>query len=200
MATSVLVGVFVLAVIPHPVLATHHTYYVKPTNDTQCPGEPCLTLSQYIQESGKYFISNTTMLFLPGEHQLDSTFLVENVASFALHGDTSSLPKLTSKIVCNNRKGNFQFKLVHILNIRALHFSHCGLNDTLITLHIQAITVLNTEEFHLETCILESSPSAALFLENCANGCFLNNTFVGNNAMRQGAAINVYRSTVALSK
>ena len=192
MATSALVGVFLLAVLPHSVLAVHHTYYVKPTNDTQCPGEPCLTLSQYIQESGKYFISNTTMLFLPGEHQLDSTFLVYSVTSFALQGDTSSLPELASKIVGVNEMGNFQFYLIQQLDIRALHFSQCGFSDT------QAIVALNLGDFRLDMNILESSPSVALLLDGITNASLLNNTFVGNKAMRYGAAISVFSSTVLL--
>ena len=199
MAPSALVGVFLLAVIPHFVLAVHHTYYVKPTNDTPCPGEPCLTLSQYIQESGKYFISNATMLFLPGEHQLDSTFLVENVASFALEGDTSSLPELSSKIVCNNSTGIFEFRLVQQLDIRSLHFSQCGLNDTFSSSRIQAILVLNTREFYLEACVLESSPSGALHLESITNGSLLNNTFLGNRAMHYGAAIYINSTAVMLT-
>ena len=186
MVSSVLGGVFLLAVLQTSLLSAHanNTYYVKPTNDTQCPGEPCLTLSQYIQESGRYFVSNTTMLFLPGEHQLDSTFLVENVASFALQGDTSSLPELTSEIVCSK---NFKFSLLQRLNIRVLHFFQCSLG------------VSNTEDFHLETCILESSPSAALNLGSITNGSLLNNTFVGNKALLQGAAMNVHSSAVMLT-
>ena len=201
MLTSVLAGVFLLAVIQTSLPSAHanNTYYVKPSNDTQCPGEPCLTLSQYIQESGKYFVSNTTMLFLQGEHQLNSTFHVENVASFALQGNTASLPELPSKIVCNNRMGIFEFGLVEQLDIRALHFFSCGLNDTFSTPRIQGIIVLYTENFHLETCILESSPSAALYLESTTNGSLLNNRFVGNKAMRYGAAINVYDSAVMLT-
>ena len=198
MVTSVLGGIFLLAVIQTslPSARAHNTYYVKPTNDTQCPGEPCLTLSQYIQESGKYFISNTTMLFLPGEHELDSTFLVENVTSLALQGNTSSLPELPSKIVCINRMGNFEFSLMEQLDIRALHFVSCGLNETFIGPYGQAIIVLNTEDFYLETCILESSPSTALYLNSITNGSLLNNTFVGNKAIHYGAAMNVYSSTV----
>ena len=198
MVTSVLGGIFLLAVIQTslPSARAHNTYYVKPTNDMQCPREPCLTLSQYIQESGKYFISNTTMLFLPGEHQLDSTFLVENVSSFALQGDTSSLPELPSEIVCINRMGNFEFSLMEQLDIRALNFILCGLNDSLIGLHGQAINVLNTEDFHFETCVLESG---TLHLDSITNGSLMNNTFVGNKAMSYAAAINVYDSTVMLT-
>ena len=198
MLSSVLGGVFLLAVIQTslPSARAHNTYYVKPTNDTLCPGEPCLTLSQYIQESGKYFISNTTMLFLPGEHQLDSTLLVENVSSFALQGDTSSLPELTSKIVGINRMGNFRFSRVQHLDIRALHFFLCGLSDSITGPHGQAIIVLNTEDFHLEKCLIELSPSAALYLGSITNGSLLNNTFMGNKVINQGAATSIYSSTV----
>ena len=56
------------------------TYYVTPTPDTPCPGEPCHTLSEYI--AGQYFNNlpvNTTMEFLPGNHTLEQTISVTNL-------------------------------------------------------------------------------------------------------------------------
>jgi hypothetical protein len=60
-----------------PSCSTENTYYVTPTPDTQCPGEPCHTLSQYVEQDFKKFDSNTTLVFLPGDHTLNHTILFE---------------------------------------------------------------------------------------------------------------------------
>ena len=61
-------------------------YYVKPTEptNTSCPAQPCLTLSQYINNSDNYFQSNTIFKFLPGIHHMDRPLDVRDVQSMSL--------------------------------------------------------------------------------------------------------------------
>ena len=47
-----------------------HVYYVKPSNDNQCPNTPCYTFGHYLQSSNEYFQSNTIFYFLQGSHRL----------------------------------------------------------------------------------------------------------------------------------
>ena len=82
------------------------TYYITPTPDTPCPGEPCHTLSEYV--AGQYSNSlpvNTTMEFLPGNHTLEQTISVKKLRWLTLRGDSSSLPEVTSRIVCSRPAG-----------------------------------------------------------------------------------------------
>ena len=78
------------------------TYYVKPTSDTTCPAEPCLTLSEYAQQPHQYLTPNLTLLLQPGDHVLSVNFTVENVSSFEicaqLFSPTNNHPK--SRVVC----------------------------------------------------------------------------------------------------
>ena len=66
-------------------------YYVRPTEptNTSCPAQPCLTLSQYINDSDHYFISNTAFLFLSGIHCIDTPVIIEDVHNISLvrYGD-----------------------------------------------------------------------------------------------------------------
>ena len=58
----------VVVVLPSLLLAVsfaQSTFHVKPTADTPCSAEPCLTLSEYAQAGEQYFTSNTTFAFLP---------------------------------------------------------------------------------------------------------------------------------------
>ena len=98
------------------------TYYVTPTPDTPCPGEPCHTLSEYV--AGQYFHNlpvNTIMEFLPGNHTLEQTISVTNLPRLALHGNSSSLPEITTWIVCTWPAG-FVFTKITELHISAMAF------------------------------------------------------------------------------
>ena len=143
------------------------------------------------------FVGNRAIHYGPAINVNRTTVILTN--SNRLHSYTPSKIVSTSMIVCFNSTGIFEFRLVQQLDIRALHFSQCGLNDTYNSSRIQAILVRNTEIFHLKACILESSPSGALHLENITNSSLLNNTFVGNRAIHYGPAINVNRTTVILT-
>ena len=79
MMASVTTGVLLLAIVLlvlQPSTAT--TLYITPSLHTACPSTSCHLLSQYIENAPEYFLSNTTMIFLPGEH----TFYVQaNITS-----------------------------------------------------------------------------------------------------------------------
>ena len=124
-----------------PSCSTDNTYYVTPIPDTPCPGEPCHTLSQYAEHDFKNFSSNTTLVFLPGDHALNHTIsfgLTDTLSdwrntthhhypyhSLTLLGSPSSLPEATSRIVCT-RSAGFAFSGITELHITALAFISCG--------------------------------------------------------------------------
>ena len=53
-------------------------YYVRPTEppNTPCPGQPCLTLNEYTNNTDHYIKSNATFIFLPGKHHMDGPLKV----------------------------------------------------------------------------------------------------------------------------
>ena len=58
--------------------------YVKPTESTPCPGEPCHTLDEYAQNASQYFVSDTTVEFLPGTHNLSQPLNISSVNNLCL--------------------------------------------------------------------------------------------------------------------
>ena len=58
--------------------------YVKPTESTPCPGEPCHTLDEYAQNTSQYFVSDTTVEFLPGTHNLSQLLNISSVNNLSL--------------------------------------------------------------------------------------------------------------------
>ena len=70
------IGVFSLMVSGEPGV----TYYVKPSQSTECPGQPCETLNYYLKNV-KTTINqekNLTMIFLNGNHSLYFEILTAN--------------------------------------------------------------------------------------------------------------------------
>ena len=58
--------------------------YVKPTEYTTCPGEPCHTLDEYALSASQYFVSDTTVKFLPGTHNLSQPLNISGVNNLSL--------------------------------------------------------------------------------------------------------------------
>ena len=105
----------------------HTTHYVKPTPDTPCPVEPCLTLSEYARQPHYYLTFSTTLLLLPGDHILSVNFTVENVSSFEicaqLFSPTNNHPK--SRVVCIGLVG-LAFRNVSNTTLDGVTFHSCG--------------------------------------------------------------------------
>ena len=74
--------------------SAENVYCVTPTatSCSSCPHNSThnATLSEYAQEAKMYFTSNTTMVFLPGDHVLDRIITVTNVTRLTMHGESSS--------------------------------------------------------------------------------------------------------------
>ena len=104
--------------------SAENVYCVTPTatSCSSCPHNSthCATLSEYAQEAELYFTSNTTMVFLPGDHVLDTNITVANVTRLTMHTMSSSGNIAT--IVRNGSVG-FSFTNMVDFNIYSLAFT-----------------------------------------------------------------------------
>ena len=109
-------------------------HYVKPEDhsQTECPKQPnynctCLTLNEYAREAEKFFPngSNTTLLFLAGNHFLNTTLTINSTTSQFLreHVSQALVQTVGSRIYCNNL--NRILFNVHSASIAGLHFYSC---------------------------------------------------------------------------
>ncbi len=190
-----------------PLTSTQTTYYVRPTLESPCHHEDCLTLSEYASETSRYFNSdNLILVFRPGEHALNTSIEFQLIKHLTLLGDISSFPSITSKIVCNETSA---FALIDIssVEIKALAFRSCGSlhkSDTISQSLSEAlnvaenvapvISVLFIQNFHLVSCHMECN-YLPLRLNN-SRAHLTDNQFVSNNGSL-GGAIAAYNSTVA---
>ena len=74
-----------------------NNFYAAPAisdgNVTLCQQYPvtqCLTFNQYIVNQEQYFHSNTTFIFLPGSHHLNSSLRLNDVQNISFHGELTS--------------------------------------------------------------------------------------------------------------
>ena len=107
-----------------------NVYCVTPTlpaitSCSLCPHNAthCATLSEYAQEAKLYFTSNTTMVFLPGDHILDMNITVANISRLTMCGESSS--GHVARVACNGTVG-FSFSSVVDFNTHSLTFTSCG--------------------------------------------------------------------------
>ena len=155
--------------------SVENVYCVTPT-DTSCSSCPhnsthCATLSEYAQEAKLYFASNTTMMFVPGDHVLDTNITVASVARLTMHGESSS--GNTATIVCSGSVG-LSFTSMVELKIDSLAFTSCG--RKYVDNHLATIQV-------------------ALYLPYTQNAELVNCSFHDN----LGTALRVYKTNITLS-
>ena len=122
--TSFIVLVAALLINTISYCSAENVYCVTPTatSCSSCPHNSinCATLSGYAQEAEMYFTSNTTMVFLPGDHFLDVNITVANVTRLKMCRESSSGNIAT---VVRNGSVGFSFTNMVDFNIYSLTFT-----------------------------------------------------------------------------
>ena len=211
----------IISLIYFPLCCTQDTYYITPTPDTPCPGEPCHTLSKYGERYFQNLSSSATLMFLPGDHTLNYTISVGTVpdspsATHAYQPDNpypslsllgspylpgSSLPEISSRIKCTWPAG-FVFSDIVELHIDALDFNSCGHNGS-AALNIQSVwnaRISNcTFQNNTNGLMSESSSGGAIQVQN-STLTLARNTFQQNFAYNGGVLYTSTNSTLILSE
>ena len=202
--------------------SAENVYCVTP-NATSCSSCPhntinCTTLSEYAREAELYFTSNTTMVFLPGDHALDTNITVANIAGLTMCGESSSGSRAT--VVCNGPVG-LSFTSVAYLKIHSLAFKTCYRNYNVPLVSNYALLLQFLQYAELVNCSFHDNLGTALVVNNtnitlAGNSEFTHNhcestsgsnsctggggiyalssnlTFTGNTTFLQNKAISAY--------
>ena len=102
--------------------------YVKPTEGTKCPSEPCHTLDWYVNETHhhEYFPYNdTVMKLLPGTHNLSESFNFHNLTNLTLEATSPAMNETV--IFCNDRPQALFFSHGSQIAIEGLSSVNCTL-------------------------------------------------------------------------
>ena len=144
--------------------STQTTQYVKPSVDTHCPGDPCLTLSEYVQDSFLYFNSDTAMVFLPGDHDLEGELYILAISNFTMRGSASSFPNITSRVVCTGIASILMSSVSDLL-ISNLAFISCR-TDTLAVFTITSVDLqLLNCSFHDNTNLMMLATDSSILMK-----------------------------------
>ena len=135
--------------VPIPAQADS-VLYVKPTEGTKCPSEPCHTLDWYVNETNhhEYFpYNNTLMKFLPGTHNLSEEFNFHHLTNLTLE---ATLPAMNETVIffCSDNQALLfgQGSQISIEGLSIVSFgSHTG-----STLHFQYCAYIRLSRVTIE--------------------------------------------------
>ena len=170
----------VIVLLFNPCCSAENVYCVTPTvsSCSSCPRNwtHCATLSEYAQE---YFTSNTTMVFLLGDHVLDTNITVANVTRLTMQGEYS-LNNITA-IVRNGSVG-FCFTNITGFNISSLGFTSYNRlwSNGSHPASISALFLQSIEYATLVNCSFHDNFGIPLAVKNTTMALAENNEFVHN--------------------
>ena len=102
-------------------------HYITPSLDGPCPqNSSCLTLSQFAANSS-YIETDTSLLFLPGNHTLDRELLLAQLNNFSMTKD--GVGNETIFVKCSTHSRRFHIRETTSVSIHGLHFIGCGSNN-----------------------------------------------------------------------
>ena len=168
------------------VVSATGVLFVKPTNDTSCPQQPCHTLEHYAQSWQLYLTSNTVVQFLPGEHVLEGNWgelRVENISNLTLIGNGSmvynisplGIPMAISRVSCRKGKTSFIFYNVTGLFIARLTILGCGQGEAALLLN-------EVHKLVLESVTIQNNTGTGLMGTNHRDSSIHHSAFVFNQA------------------
>ena len=202
--------------------STHNVHYVKSVDSSplSCPGQPCLTLDQYNQQTETYFTTGSTFVFLAGNHTINTTVNLTSISEITLRGERNS----QVNILCLNTFG-FLIQNVSHLNIEELVF--LSANTTIGTVALKIIDsngvfihnvgfqgnysfskpftglhITSSNIITVTSCSFEGNTAdngGAIYVIAESNLTLNASTFIGNNATHDGGAIYASGSNLTLS-
>ena len=106
-------------------------YHITPSLSEPCPVKSCLTLSQFAANTSSFLDSNTTLIFLAGNHSLEWNLTVSMVWSFAMLSndmlEESSSDSNETRIACE-LSTMFVFSDINDIHISGIQFLGCSGN------------------------------------------------------------------------
>ena len=154
-----------LVLLTYTNLASGTVYFITSIQNTSCPQQPCLTLSQLADYSTRNS-TNITLLFLPGNHSLNGKLSFTNLDSFLMLKYNAQ----TVTVTCTSQSGSFEISQTTTVSVKGLQIIGCG-----------GIVIELVNQFTLENTIFQGlgNISAALELyqtnEACIVSCFFIN-------------------------
>ena len=202
--------------------STHNVHYVKSDESSplSCPGQPCLTLDQYNQQTETYFTTGSTFVFLAGNHTINTTVNLTSISEITLRGERNS----QVNYLCHSRYGII-IQNVSNLSIEALVFqtgqtaigtivlkitdsngvwiSNVGFQGSYSILKpFTGLHIRSSDTITVTSCSFEGNTAddgGAIYVTAESNLTVNASTFIRNNATFHGGGIYASGSNLTLS-
>ena len=168
--------------------------YVRSNTSTTCPVKSCLTLNEYANDYVKYFTSDTSFVFLDGEHYLDSALWVQNKTNISMNGTNVNV----TIVLLSNAYFKFTESQEFVLGSLIIRFHGYRGSDSDEGFS-SALIIENCQSFALSNLKFSRYPgteglSRAIFLQQSTVN--ITNSSVSNCNNTQGSAIYMSWSTI----
>ena len=182
---------FVLLLLAVVLSTFASNYYVVPEDSQSCPPDnECHNLSYYISYLEYYFTSDSTIVFLEGEHKLEREdhVLVCGIDSLGLRligqgqwveGSEKTVWQSTVTINCTKGRGGFSFGDSNNIVIEMLTMINCGSSDP--THQYSVFSVVNVRNISFQFIAIQYNAGVGIHVENCINVEFKKNSFYYSN-------------------
>ena len=182
-------------------------YVISPSSRiASCqPVAKCFTLSQFAANSKAYNKQNTTLIFQPGNHTLDSELIISSINHFSM----KSLLKGTVNMICT-QTGKISLKSVKSAHIKDIFFTYCAGNTFSNVKYVQFTRlVFSGPSLSASGSALKLNNTNA-FISHCSYSSYLygslhriNSQFQRSFSLREsvvwgGGAINAIGSNVTV--
>ena len=143
-----------LSSIATTVMATEHhgkVYYVRPDYKNSCPPHQiCHRLSHYISQPSIYFTSDSTIIFLEGQHSFDINGIVQvnkvhdltlkGQGEWPVAGPKETVMQSTAIIKCTKARGGFHFDHSKRITVKGLTVVNCGNQSVFLFFRVVHLT------------------------------------------------------------
>ena len=113
-------------------------YTVTPDEDNYYPSikcHNCHSLQHYLLNITKYFTSNTQLLFLPGQHHLNTDLIIQDVHNISLIGSTANGTTLDTIIIqCNSSFGIAMSNITNLTMVK-LEIKKCRIQNNFLNIN-----------------------------------------------------------------
>ena len=117
---------------------TSTVYYVMPDDHYHPINDNTYTFQHYLNNTNKYFTSNTQLHFLPGQHYLNNDLIIQGVSNFSLIGNRTN-EVINTVINCTSPAGIAVVGSSNIV-IANIVMNECRNDHNFIRIHDSSIT------------------------------------------------------------
>ena len=184
MQTAVLV-LGLLFLIP-VLLASNHQFYIRPSEESVCLGEPCSLLPHALQNAAEYFTSNTVLIFTPGNYFISEQIhaMIFGVNNLTLVGSSNTI------VYCI---AQFGLIIADVTDFVILNLSFFNCSAELVDDHINGLATVNSDVTLINTSF--SNSKGSWIVSKGGNLKFLGKTIFSDNQCESSCGIEAYSSS-----